>query len=392
MSGRLAPAGLPLGAADVAAAARGSRDPGAARDRLIRALEEIYPGRSARLLSSGRAALTLLFEACRRLRPERDIVAMGAYTCWSVPAAAVRAGLRVLPVDIDPEDLDFREEALRRVEGGRVLALVTHHLFGHPNRRARSESAARAWGAFLIDDAAQGFGAEEKGSPAGGAGEGGILSFGRGKAIPALGGGALLAEKGSDLDRAVRAPGGGGRGVLRPCRAALQGIFLRPSLYGIPASIPALGIGETVYDASFPSGPLDGATASLAERLLRGRKAREEARRRRAAFYREEAAGLGLPLRFPQAPGLSSAIRCPAYAPAEKRDGAFRAARDLGVSAAYPAPVHRIPGIDPDRLAPCEEPVGAERIAREILTLPTHPLVDDRRAREILRRIGEAIR
>ena len=79
---------------------------------------------------------------------------------------------------------------------------------------------------------------------AGSAGEGGLLSFGRGKAIPALGGGALLTEKGSELGRAVRAPGGGGRGFLRPCRAALQGIFFHPTLYGIPASIPALGIGE----------------------------------------------------------------------------------------------------------------------------------------------------
>ncbi|MBN1826808.1 MAG: DegT/DnrJ/EryC1/StrS family aminotransferase [Candidatus Eisenbacteria bacterium] len=392
MIGRLPPAGFPLRSGDRRAALAGWRDPEGARERLVRSLEEIFPGRRAFPVSSGRAALTLLLDACRRVRPGRDRVAVGAYTCWSVPAAVSRAGLKVQPVDLDPADLDFREEALRGIDGDRILAIVTHHLFGHPNRLVRLEALAREWGAFLIDDAAQGFGAAPPGKTAGAAGEGGLLSFGRGKAIPALGGGALLVEKGGTLDGALRVPAGGGRGALRTCEAWAQSLFFRPSLYGIPASLPWLGIGETIYDESFAVGPAEGAVAGLAERLLHGREEKTEARRRRSERYREEAAARGLPIRFPEPAGPSSAIRCPVYVEAAERDAVWRAVRSLGVAASYPSPIREIPGLDPERLVSGGGTEGAETIAREILTLPTHPLIDDGIADSILEKMGRALR
>jgi len=392
MIGRLPPAGIPLGAADLRAAARGARNPDRAREDLLRAIESVCPERSVRLFSSGRAGLFRLLETLRAIRPERTVLAMGAYTCWSVPAAAARAGLEILPVDLDPSDLDFREESLRQVAGEKVLALVTHHLFGRPNRLARAEEAARAWGAFLIDDGAQGFGARDGERPAGSAGVAGLLSFGRGKGIPALGGGAVLLEKGSEAEAAFRAFAGGGRGAAKTARAAAQALFFRPSLYGIPASFPPLRIGETIYDERFPVRPLDGATASLAARLLRDDERRREARRARERFYREEAAREKIPLRF-LAPSVGdAALRVPVYVDGKRRGQALRAAGSLGVTAAYPAPIHRIPGLPPERIAARGACDGAERIAREILTLPVHPLVNDDRAGEILRRIGEALR
>ena len=59
------------------------------------------------LLSSGKAALTFILEALREIRPERDEVLIPAFTCYSVPSAIVRAGLRVRLCDINPETLDF---------------------------------------------------------------------------------------------------------------------------------------------------------------------------------------------------------------------------------------------------------------------------------------------
>src|ERR1700737_2726724 len=58
-------------------------------------------------VSSGRPALWLILRSLQRLHPERDVVALPAYTCFSVPASVVRAGLRILPVEIDPHTLAF---------------------------------------------------------------------------------------------------------------------------------------------------------------------------------------------------------------------------------------------------------------------------------------------
>ena len=60
---------------------------------------------------SGRAALYHALIDWKR--DGRDTVVVPAYTCWSVAASVVRAGLRVRAVDVDPLTLDYRAENLR---------------------------------------------------------------------------------------------------------------------------------------------------------------------------------------------------------------------------------------------------------------------------------------
>src|SRR5262245_27775335 len=50
-------------------------------------------------VSSGRAALTLILKAMRRLKPDRAVVALPAYTCYTVAGAIVAAGLKLNPVE-----------------------------------------------------------------------------------------------------------------------------------------------------------------------------------------------------------------------------------------------------------------------------------------------------
>ena len=88
-----------------------------------------------------------------------------------MPAAAVRAGLKIRLVDVDPETLDFDDDSLERCDWGRVAALVTHNLFGLPNETKRLERLAEREGFLLIDDAAQAFGARRGGRAAGSAGD-----------------------------------------------------------------------------------------------------------------------------------------------------------------------------------------------------------------------------
>src|SRR5262245_24400755 len=78
--------------------------------------------------SSGRAALWLIVKSLVRLRPERDVVALPAYTCFSVAAAVVRAGLRIQPLDINPHTLDFDFSQLDRLPEKRLLCVITCNL------------------------------------------------------------------------------------------------------------------------------------------------------------------------------------------------------------------------------------------------------------------------
>ncbi|MFH1681173.1 MAG: DegT/DnrJ/EryC1/StrS family aminotransferase [Candidatus Eisenbacteria bacterium] len=391
MRRRLPPAGLPLRAADVSGALSGWLSPDAARRALERAVTLLFPGKVAWSMRSGRAALCEALRLFLEETPERNELVAGGYTCWSVAAAAVRAGYRIRPVDLDPETLDFDREEMERVCWSRAGALVTHHLFGIPNDRGFLLRHTAEGGARLLDDAAQAFGAEEGGAPVGGAGEAGILSFGRGKSLPALGGGVLLVDAESPLAKRRPPRRAGGRGSGRVFRAAAHRLFFPPGPYAWIAGLPLLRIGETIYEEGFPLGEIDGYTAALSLRLLRDRAARLERRREAAARYRSLLDGSPR-VRIPSpGPGTAPAyIRFPIRVPGGKRDEILRRGMPLGITGYYPSPIPGIPGLPRSALAGGVSLPGSEEIAATLLTLPTHPLVseeDERAAAALVREV-----
>lgn len=389
MSGLVPPAGLRLRAGETAGALAGLFRPAEEARRLEKELEKIFTGRRVLLRRSGRAAIHRLFRLCRERRKDRDEVVIGAYTCWSVAAAAVRAGFRLRLVDLSPETFDFDPAALSSVRWERVAALVTHHLFGLPNDRRRAARAAEAGGAWLIDDAAQALGASEGGVVAGGAGEAGVLSFGRGKSLPALGGGALLLAKGGPLEGEVpdgppRIPGG----VVSALRAAGHGAVYGTTLYGPAAGLSFLHVGETVYDEKFAVGPIDGYTAALARRLLLRSEEIARGRREAADSYRAllaDAKGIAIPGLLPGAVGAY--IRFPILVPPERRERILARAKARGVALYYPCGIDRIPGLPSGALAGPGAFPGAEKIAASLLTLPTHALA----GRDVREEIAKAV-
>jgi len=345
------------------------------------------------LAPSGRAALYDLFRACRAAAPKRDEVAVAGYTCWAVVAAAVRAGLRIRPVDLDPRTFDFDESSLRRAGEASIAALVTHHLFGIPNDSGRARRFAEGAGAVLIDDAAQGFGASIGGEEVGASGEAGILSFGRGKAIASLGGGALLLPRSGPLADVGSSEGAPPRGTVSYLWASLYHLFFRPALYGIPARIPFLHIGETVYDEAFSLRPFDGVTAAIAELRLETLDGAAEERRAAAADYRRLFEGSrDARIVDPISDACSSYLRFPVLLPARRRDAVLRPTRDLGLSTSYPSPVDEIPGLPRGTIAGDETLTGCREIAASLLTLPTHPLAKAEDRAEIARRVIEGCR
>ena len=128
----LPPAAAPIGTGNLvsgfAALLGGQRE----LDRFQRELKEHFGVKHCFLVSSGQAAFTLILQTLRKLSPGRDEVLIPAFTCYSVPASIVRAGLRIRLCDVRPDRLDFDYAQLSAIPTAKVLAAVPTHLFGLP--------------------------------------------------------------------------------------------------------------------------------------------------------------------------------------------------------------------------------------------------------------------
>src|SRR6266850_7757066 len=76
-------------------------------ERFQSELREHFGVKHCFLVSSGKAAFTLILLALKVLFPDRDEVLIPAFTCYSVPSSVVRAGLRIRLCDLRPDSLDF---------------------------------------------------------------------------------------------------------------------------------------------------------------------------------------------------------------------------------------------------------------------------------------------
>jgi dTDP-4-amino-4,6-dideoxygalactose transaminase len=357
-------------------------DPAAA---LCAGLAGLLDGAGVTLHASGREALRV---ALRHLaaRSGRQEVVVPAYACFSVPAAAVAAGLRVRVVDVTPEGaLDPEQLARTPLQG--VAAVVVCNLFGLPEPTAPLGRIASAAGVALVDDAAQALGAGGDDGRAGARGEVGVLSFGRGKPLPALGGGALVWPGGApDL-------AGSGCASPRPLRAVARAVVYDlarlPWLFRGLAAIPGLGIGETVYDPGFARGPMDGASLCLAAGLLPHLVDEARARAERAlALARRIAAETSFrPLvAAEKARGVYPRLAVLAPGPAA-REAALAALVRFGATRFYPGTLAEIPALRPHLAGEASCP-GARDLAARLLTLPTHGGLTERRASAVAARLA----
>jgi len=380
----LPPAGTPIRPGEVVRWAARALAPTAGPARRSRAaFEEGVRSRFGRphvlMMSSGRGLLSLLLEELSRRRPDRGEVVIPGYTCYSVAAAIVRAGLRVRPLDIDPGTLDYAPDALASLQSDQVLAIVSGNLFGIPGDLTGLEAFAGERGIFLVDDAAQSMGATVHGRPVGTFGVAGLFSLDKGKNITSLRGGVLVTgddELAGRLNaRIAGLPGAGVAGVggdlVRLTGfAALQA----PHLFGIVRRLVTLG--ETIYDPDFPLEQYPDRLAPMAHLLFDRLDELNATRAARGLALRAKLEGMpGLLFPSPPPGTTSVMLRLPVLADsAEARDRLLDAltARGLGATASYPRAISAVDALGPHLAAGTRPTPGAADTASRILTLPTH--------------------
>ncbi len=186
------PAYSPLSGASLGRALLHAFGPGMdGQAELTAMLEREYRADRALLLGSGTQALQVAIALAMRHVGDA-VVALPAFSCFDVAAAAVGAHARIKFYDLDPTTLapDPRslESALAR--GARVAVIAP--LYGFPVDWDALADLLVRYGAMAVEDAAQGDHAEWRGRKLGSLGPISVLSFGRGKGWTGGSGGALL--------------------------------------------------------------------------------------------------------------------------------------------------------------------------------------------------------
>jgi len=307
-------------------------------------------------VSSGTTAIELVLRALDA--GPGDEVVIPANTFIATAAAVIATGAQPVLVDVDSGTGNLDPSRLRDVLTARTKAIVPVHLYVRPApMRAIADAAADV---PIVEDAAQAHGARYRGVRAGAIGVAGCFSFYPTKNLGAFGDAGLITTSDDALARRVK--------LLRD--------------HGRTSQYAHAVIGQTARLDTIQAAVLRVQADCLDEWNARRRQA--------AAWYRE-----ALPPAI--CPPADEADVEPVYhlfvVRVERRD-AFRAhldSRGIATAVHYPTPLHLQPALAHLGYAPGDFPI-AERLCREVVSLPMHPFLERSHVQYIADAVAEFLR
>ncbi len=369
---RFPPVHASVSAAALFRAAGALTDGDGARAQAGEALQAAYADRHVLLTNSGTTALQLALNTSSRVDgAQPPCVALPAYACPDIGAAAIGAQFGIRLYDVDPHTLQPDWGSLERVLAHGVSHVVATHLYGRLVDMPTLHALATRLGVTVIEDAAQHAGGTLGGVRGGALAARSILSFGRGKGINAGGGGALLCDASvasADVPLLETTATSGFKIVLA---TAAADILSNPLLYWLPSSVPGLALGDTVYHAPSGAAQMSAASATFLVHALRAEPRDLAQRREVEAWYVTQLTQHAPQLLFHTLSGMQSgALRFPVRLAPEHA----RSLAPFGVARSYPRTLDAYPEIAGQLLG--REPTpGATELARAVHTLPTHGLL-----------------
>jgi dTDP-4-amino-4,6-dideoxygalactose transaminase len=330
-----------------------------------------------------------------------DEVIIPAFTCVAVPNAVLYTGAAPIYADIDEATYTPDPAAVAAAIGPRTRAVVAQNTFGLSSDLDALAAVADPHGVVVIDDCTHGLGGTYGGRPNGGAARASFFSTQWSKPISTgLGGIAVttdpaLARELAALERAAREPALRDRGLLAALLVAREHLATPRTLRAGRAAYRAAGLAGLVPGSS-SRGELEGTQmppafttgmcalqASLGARRLPTLGATVRRRRAVAERYAAWLASRGAtPAHVPGRDGHAF-LRYPVRV--REPDALIGAAarRGLMLGDWFRSPVYPIEGdLQPWRYRRGANPV-AERVAAEIVNLPTDLAPDGREVENI---------
>jgi dTDP-4-amino-4,6-dideoxygalactose transaminase len=360
-------------------------------------LKELTSNTPTFLVASGTAALSLTLKSLSQKSPKRQVI-LPAYTCPSVVASVIKAGLEPILCDLNPNSFQMNLEQIGSKLSSDILAVIAVHLLGIPENINELKELTQKNGIILIENAAQAFGNKlippntfinnHISSPTcseylGTIGDIGILSFGRGKPLSLLGGGAILVNN-QKLKKIVqefyRSLPQSNHSLFITIHYFLNlffySIFYYPRLYWIPQNIRWLKLGETIFTLDFELERINPTITKLGNTLMLDFDGIRKKRQELTKIYRETLEPLRDEFGFlPEFEGEDIALlRFPIiFKNKEKRDRilAQLKKKGLGASGMYPVPLNEQDGV-PSYLKTIESYPNAKATSEKLLTLPLH--------------------
>lgn len=372
------------------------RRPVPLRVRAGEPLEALFPRFNVRLYGSGTQALALALKAAaaRSSDPDPEVI-LPAYGCPDLVSACVYAGVRPRLVDNASGQWGYDLAQLEGALSSHTVGIVAVNLLGVGDQAQALRELSHARGLALIQDSAQHLPQQ---SPVDWPGDAVIFSFGRGKPLNLMGGGALLQR---DVANAARLPvattraGSMARGARRGLAGLAFNIATDSRVFALSSRLLGTRLGETRYKVLTTIDPIDPdalrrvASAIAQYRAWAGYD---------ASIWKEACAEwTTLGLRVLTCAGAIDTgplrLRLALLAPdASRREVIVNAlaSKGLGVSRMYNTSLPLLPGI-PAEIATQGPFPGAQDLACRLLTLPTHSQVTPaavRLARETIRRVS----
>jgi len=322
------------------------------------------------------ALLAVLAKSQKSFKSGQAEILLPAYGCPDLISAAVFAGVKPVLVDLEAERPWLDLPSLVSAISDNTIAIVAVDLFGISERWTQLRALADQHQLVLIEDSAQYFpGGDEQ---VAWQGDMVVLSFGRGKPVSLLGGGAVLTKKEAlykHLPTRPAVPESWQQHVLFSLKSSLYNVMIAPRLYWILKALPFLHLGETRYH---PLHSID-AMESIRTRMLAGNIIRYQ--NDAGAVVRHERISSMLDTlntinNLPKACGSQvnhRLLRYPLLVEAEFRDTAYRRfyRAGFGVSVLYPTDLVKIAGLEFLAVQGQRFP-NAEAFAVRLLTLPTY--------------------
>lgn len=302
--------------------------------------------RGAVAASSGTAALHLALLASG-VGPGVEVI-MPANAYVAIPESVIHVGARPVYCEVDGATGNIDAAKLRDCISARTRAVVVIHMYGNAAEMDALGEVCRENALLLVEDVAHALGGEYRGEKLGTLGDVGFTSFAR-KVIHVAGQGGMAFT--NDPDVAVR---------MRQLR---KHGWVRDDAYR--ERVAAIG-----FNYSFSE-----CLAAVGRVNLRRIERYWAARNENAGRYLEAIASLNLPLRTFTKTSNSrhGRLHFVVLTPHRDRLHAFLAERGVETKIHYKTPTYRQPLYrTAARVDPEAYPV-ADRLASEVLTLPSHP-------------------